>query len=120
MSWAFNSIKIFVQSYGGDDKQIIASLEPLNSKTVYHTFGYHSTVIKLKGLIVGNTDLEALKALVQTGVSYTLTGPYSISDSYYLSDLNYELTATICQNLRSDLDSASPVYSVDLELFHDE
>ncbi len=120
MSWTFNSVRIFTQVFNDDDKQVISRLIPLNSKTVYHTFGYESTITKLKGIIVGNTDKNALKALVKTGVSYALVGPYDITGNFYLNNLSIELLSSICQSLRLDLDSDSPVYSVELELYLDE
>lgn len=118
--WKLNNIRIFVQKQGETDKQIIARLQPLSGGTILQVFGYEGRVEKLGCTVVGNTDMDALRALSHTGSSYTLTNYEGTVGSFFVSDVQKDRVQCICQTLRSDLDSDSPVYNVELTLFKDE
>jgi hypothetical protein len=118
--WSFDGIRIFVVKKDDDEKQIIAKLQPINNHSIYHIFGYESMVAKVEGYVVGNDDMNAIRALVRTGDKHALYGPFGFHGNYFLSSLRYNLQPTICQTLRRDLPKDSPVYSVSLELYHHE
>jgi L-lactate permease len=117
MAWTFNGTRIFVQNISESLKQIIARLQPLSGGTVLHIFGYDSEVTKLSGIIVGNTDKAALIVLAKTGTSYTLVSPEGSLGSFYVSSVTFSRIPSICQTLRGDLASNSPLYNVELELY---
>lgn len=117
MAWTLNSIRLFVQDDSEDKKQIIVRLQPVSNTTVFHIFGYEKATRKLNAIIVGNTDKNALKALAETGSTYALVSPEGSEGSYYVNSVSTKRLRSICQTLRPDLASDSPVYSVDIELY---
>lgn len=118
--WTLNGIRIFTTDFGNDYKQIIARLQPLNNKTVYHTFGYESVVSKLSAYVVGDTDNAALKALTRTGSSYTLISDQGSYGNFLVNNISMKRQNVICQTLRPDLPDDSPVYVAEIELYLDE
>jgi phage protein U len=119
MAWSYNGIRVFVQKNTGNKKQIIARLQPLDAGTILQTFGWEERVVKLSGLVVGPTDMNALLALTETGTAYTLSGASGNYGDYYLSNLSYDQLNSICQTVRPDLDTDAFIYQVDLELYPD-
>lgn len=119
-NWTLNSIRVFVQGFDGDGDQIMAKLQPINSGSIYHTFGYGFLVVALKAKVVGATDMNAIIGLSRTGLSYTLDSPYGTSGDYFVKNVKYSMTQSICQTLRPDLAEDAPVYDVSLELWLDE
>jgi hypothetical protein len=117
--WTYNSIRIFVTKISDDNTQIIAKLQPLNSKTIYQVFGYELPVYSVGGVIVGDTDKASLVALINDGVSYNLTGPEGSLGNYYLNKLSFDRIYTIAQTIRPDLDCTSPVYNFTMDLYKD-
>ena len=120
MNWRINEIRIFTQDFGGDDDQIIARLNPLAGGTILHKFGYDEEITKLKGIVVGDTDMDAIKVLRTTGTSYELKSPYGVQGDYFVKHVSWKMIRTICQTLRADLATDSPIYDVELELYIDE
>lgn len=119
MSWTFNSVRIFVQNYGGTDKQTIARLGPVNDRTVLHVFGYESPIVKVTAKVVGVDDLNTLRGMVRTGLQYSLTKPYASPSNYYLNSIDWKMDMSICQTLRPDLATDAPVWTVEMELYYD-
>jgi phage protein U len=119
MAWTYNSIKIFTQSLPKSAKQIIARLQPIDSGTTLQFFGYEDPIIKLSGIVVGDSDIASLHACVQTGTAYALKDSAdSTVGSYYLASINTsQRLGIISQTIRQDLSCDSPVYDVELELY---
>lgn len=120
MSWSISGIRIFVIKFANDYTQIIARLQPLNNKTVYHTFGYESVVSKLSCYVIGDTDNAAIKALTRTGTAYTLISDQGSYGDFLVKSANLDRQNIICQTLRPDLPEDAPTYLCDLELYLDE
>lgn len=115
--WTYNNIRIVVQEMNDADKQNISRLQPVVGGTVLQIFGYEDTVKSVAGYVVGDTDLEALRALKTTGLGYTLRGYGQSYDNMYLSSCKANRLNILSQTIRPDLDCASPVYYVELELY---
>jgi hypothetical protein len=120
MAWYFGARRIFVQDYSETDTAIVPRLQPLSGPTVYQWFGYERPILNLSGLVVGNTDKVAIKGFYDDGIARTLTGPYSINKDYYVKKCVIKLNPTTCQTIRPDLDTDSPVYNIELELYEAE
>lgn len=117
MNWSLAGIRIFVQEHVGDGSQIIPRLQPLSGSTVLQFFGYESLVRSINAYVVGDTDRDALLALRKTGSSYDLTSPMGDLGNHYVKKTNFKQVRNICQTLRSDLPTDSPMYLFDLELY---
>lgn len=119
--WYIDDIRIYTQKYDGVDNQIVARLQPLNNLTVHHIFGKESEIITIDALVVGNTDLNALKSKVRDGNVHSITGNYNIFyNDIIIHSLKYSLLKIICQNIRPDLPENTPVYTVTMELYRNE
>lgn len=119
MGWKFNGTRIYVNKFETSDPQIIARLQPLDTDTVYHVFGWEKEKLQVAGLVVTQTDMDALKALNKTGLSYTLSGPEGAVGTYMVkevkssrSDFNW-----IFLYDRPGLDCNAPQFDVSLELY---
>lgn len=117
MAWTFNNVRIFVQDITGEGSQIIPRLQPVSGGTVLQFFGYENQVVSVRGMIVGNTDRDALRALKKTATAYTLVSPEGSLGTYYVKKVADKRLPIICQTFRPDLPEESPVYDVDLELY---
>ena len=117
MAWTFNGVRIFVQEISGEGSQIIPRLQPISGGTVLQFFGYDNEVVTVTGMIVGNTDRDALRALKKTDTAYTLVSPEGSLGTYYVKKVSNKRLPIICQTFRTDLPEESPVYDVSLELF---
>lgn len=117
MAWTLNSIRIFVQESNAESGQIIPRLQPLSGGTVLQIFGYDSRVNTINGIVVGDTDRDALMNLTTTGSAYTLVSPEGSMGTYYVRKVAYKRIPNICQTMRPDLASDAPVYIFDLELY---
>lgn len=117
MSWTLDSTRIFVDAKQDAIKQNIARLQPIEGGTIHQTFGYEFPIIKLGGIIVGETDKASLEAMLRTGNSYTLSGYGTDYGNFYVSSASFTRIKTISQTLRPDLDCTSPLYIVDLDLY---
>ena len=117
--WTLNNIRIFVQGYSSNNKALIARLNPVGAGTVLHFFGYDELIVKIKGTVVGNTDTTSIKSLANTGLSYELMTPEGSAGNYFVVNVDLERLPVICQSMRTDLPENSPVYTVNIELYHD-
>lgn len=119
MSWTVDTTRIYVEKLDEDTKNIIARLQPLNNKTILHHFGYESDVYKLSGIVVTDTDKDALKAMARTSTAYLVSGPEGQLGNFYVKNVKSSRMPIICITLydRPGLDTASPVYMVDMELY---
>ena len=115
--WTLNSIRIFVQEHTGDGSQIIPRLQPLAGETVLQFFGYESEVHGINAIVVGDTDLNSLKALRKSSTAYELQSPEGDRGDFYVKKVSYKRIPNICQTLRTDLAEDAPMYIVDLELY---
>lgn len=116
MAWTLDGIRIFVQKKNDDDKQVVAVLQPLNGGSVFQYFGYENESIKINGLIVGDTDKAALKALTRGGSTFTLIGPTGDLGDFVVKEVQFDEQLTISQTIRPDLPCDSPVYAVTIDL----
>lgn len=117
MSWTLNGIRIFTQNLKEDVSQIIPRLQPLSGGTVLQVFGYESDVKILAGIVVGNTDKDALKSLTEGAGAVTLVAPEGSLGSYQVRSVSASRVHTLCQTLRADLPEDSPVYDVEIQLY---
>jgi hypothetical protein len=119
--WYLNGIRIIAQKDEESNSQIISRLQPLNTSTVYHIFGWEDPIVNLNCYIVGEVDKTALKALTHTGLTYTLSGMGLNLGNYYVKSAKFQLNNFwISQTLRTDLACGAHVYACDLELWLDE
>jgi hypothetical protein len=119
MAWTYNSVRIFTQKITPSIRQIIAKLQPLAGGTVYQTFGYETPNYKVSAYLVGETDRAAIEALAKTGATYALVAPEGAIGNFYLDGVSFDRQMVVCQTIRTDLATTSPVYIVDLELSKD-
>lgn len=116
MSWKLNNIRIITQSFDESNKQIIARLQPLDSGTVMQAFGYESPTYQLEGKVVGESNYNALRALVRTGVAYTLTTDLG-TKTVYVSSITGKRDPTVSQTIDPTQGCYAPVWTVALELY---
>ena len=118
MGWSLNGIRIFVDNKSGQNKNTIARVQPLSGGTVLQYFGYENEVTRITGKVVGTTDLDALKGYAQTHSTYQLLD-YADTDlgDFSVSSFQYTQLISVCQTIRGDLPSDSPVFQVELELY---
>jgi hypothetical protein len=118
--WILDSVRIFAQDLPEDGKQAIARLQPLSGPTVYQVFGYESSVFKLSAVVVGQDDIDDLRAASRDGALHTLSGAWDIYKSVYVSAFSFKpRKGVIWQDLRTDLDCDDPVFDVELELLEE-
>lgn len=116
MSWYIDTTRIFVQDWKEVDNQIIPRLQPLSGGSVTQIFGYESPAIHFTALVVGMVDKEALVNMASDGVVHTISGPYTISGSYYVKSVAPTLMPSSMQTIRPDLDCYDPVYTIEVDL----
>lgn len=116
MAWTLDDIRIFVNDWKESGNQIMPRLQPLDGGTVLQIFGYESPITRIAGVIVGLTDRDALLSLTQTGLDYTLSGPYGIIDDFKVKTVTLGMQPTMIQTIRQDLDCYAPVFTFDVEL----
>ena len=119
MAWKLNSTRIFVQESKSDSAQIIPRLQPLNSGTILQFFGWEDEVRVLNAIVVGDTDRDSLRSLYSTATSYELETPEGIEGNFFVKKVSYNRIPNVCQTLRTDLASDSPMYNFTLELYPD-
>lgn len=115
--WVYGGIRIFVQEIGENGKQNIARLQPVVGGTVKQVFGYEDLIYRVNGVVVGDTDKDALLAMRTTGVPYTLSGYGTDYGELLMNTCSTSRVQCIGQTLRSDLACDAPVYTVELELY---
>ncbi len=121
-SWTYNSIAIYVQGIEDSGTQIIARLQPVNNKTVLQVFGWESDIYSITALIATDADRNSLRALRKTGSSYSLSGPEGAIGNFFLKSFKASRTESVNITIfdRPSLDSTSPVYTINMELYLDE
>jgi hypothetical protein len=121
MAWTLNSIRIYANKHDAKQSKVIARLQPLDGSTILHSLGHDNEIVSLGGLVVTSGDMDSLKALVDTEVSYALVGPEGALGNYYIKDLAYNRTpiVNICIFDRPEIPSSAPVYDVSMELYVD-
>jgi len=117
MAWSLNGTKIIVQEKAQSAKRIIARLQPLSGGSINHFFGYESKSYKLNGIVVGDTDRDALFSLTTTGTTYTLVTPYG-NVTVSVGDVSADQMNVISQSIILDgtHDCLDPVYKVTIGL----
>lgn len=118
--WWLDGIRLFVSESKIENGQIVPRLQPLGGATILQTFGYESEVKNLSAIVVGDVDMAALNLLITTGSGYVLDSPEGVVGSdYIVKNVTASRIHTICQTIRPDLDSESPVYQVEIQLYDD-
>jgi len=117
--WTLGDVKIFTQDNAFGQNQSIARLQPLDTETVLHRFGYESQIRKIQALVVGDTNISLLTAMTISG-SYSLIRPDLTNvGTFYVKSVNAKQNPTIWQTFDDEQDCDAPVYVVDLELYLD-
>lgn len=119
MAWTYNSIRIYATDLDQSASQIIARLQPLAGRTVLQVFGYESPTYQVQCYVVGDTNKEALEALLDDGTAYTLAGNNGFSESLYLVKANFKRSKYLYQTLDTTQDCFTPVYETSLEFMID-
>jgi hypothetical protein len=114
--WYIDTTRIFVSDSAEETGTIIARLQPIVDETVLQIFGYEKPIVKLKGVLVGIIDKEALEGFGKDGALHTISGPYGMRD-FYVAKVGTNQMMSIRQTVRQDLDEDSPVYAFDIELY---
>ena len=118
--WYLDTTRIFVQSITDDGGQIIPELNPYGSYTVYQVFGKKSATIKVDAIIVGDTDKNTIRDKSRDGNIHTLQTWEGVVYSGYVKHTSFKRTKGICQTIRPDLPSSSPVYGVTITFLREE
>jgi phage protein U len=121
MAWSLNGTRIFVQKYTGEEKQIIAKLQPLSGGTIFQFFGYQTNQVKLVAKVVKKSNVDDLKALTITGTSYSLVSPEGTIGDFFVEDVSEDRNTSIYQSLllTTGYSCTDPVYDVTISLLED-
>jgi len=117
MPWTINSTRIFVDESKEEGGQIIPRLQPLSGGTVLQTFGWEATIRVVHGLVVGDTDKDAILNLRKSTSDFTLMSPEGSLGGFKVKKVTISRIHCICQTIRTDLAENSPVYEVEMELY---
>lgn len=124
--WHIDTTRIFVQELVDDSNQIIPRLQPLDGDTILQLFGTETSIFKLKGKVVGYTDLNTLKGYSRDATTHvvleSISGvaePDMFNMTLYLKKVTASRDKTLMQTIREDLDCYAPVFDVDIELYTD-
>lgn len=118
--WTYNGIRIFIEEMPERTGEVIARLQPLTGGSIHQTFGWETSILNIKGYIVGETDYLAIKAAARDGVTHELFFDTTSQGNFYLHNVVISRTKAIWQTLRPDLDCTAAVYSLEGELYKDE
>jgi hypothetical protein len=114
--WYIDTIRVYVTGEEKSSKRIIARLQPVDGSTILQMFGYESPIHRIECKVVGEANLAALEALVDTDVAYTVSG-YNFSKDLYISAIQSKRDESVYQTLDTSLACETPVYTVSLELY---
>ena len=117
MAWSLDGVRIFVDESKEEAGQIVPRLQPLAGGTVLQVFGYESDIRTITGLVVGDTDKDALKTLRTTGATHTLLSPEGSLGAFTVKNVGVNRLMSICQTIRPDLSETAPVYKVEIQLY---
>lgn len=113
--WVLDSTRIYVTGLQGNDKQIIARLQPLDGGTIHQTFGYENEIKKVSAIVIGEADLEALKNMTESGSTYTFSG-YGIDyGNYYVANVSWTRANILYQSIK--LPCTEPLFNIEIELY---
>jgi hypothetical protein len=115
--WTLGGVRVFVQEFRDEQSQIIPRLQPINAGTILQIYGYDSVVNTISAIVVGDTDRSALLTMTTTQTDYELVSPEGSRGNFYVKKVASNRIPNICQTLRNDLDSDSPMYNVSIEIF---
>jgi hypothetical protein len=115
--WTLNGTRIIATSEDAELSQIIARLNPINNGTVLQAFGYDEEIRKIVCVIVGDTDMDAIKALTTTATAVPLSSYDGPEGNYYVAKVAYNRKPVWKQTVRSDRPAFSPVYVASIELY---
>jgi hypothetical protein len=116
MAWTYNGIRVYVHGQDENGGQIIARLQPLGATTVLQVFGTEGKTVKIDGVIVGNSNKDALFNILDDGNQYSLVGnDYSTTD-LYLSKLSAKRRLITYQTIDTGQSCYAPVFDVSMEL----
>jgi hypothetical protein len=127
MAWTLAGIRFVVEETKEEGSQIVPRLQPLSGGTVLQVFGYESDVINVGGLVVGDTDKAAMKAL-RTGGTAALVeirqdehGGSSTVNHGTFTVKNVSVQRVHCLSQSVVLDAShfcdDPVYKVEVQLY---
>jgi hypothetical protein len=117
--WTYGTVQVFPQELDDTDIQEVARLTPFGGGTIHHRFGWQDPITKINAFIVGLTDRDTLRSYKEVGGIYTLSGPWGVWCSGHLKEMNSKPNSWTCQTLREDLPEDSPVFIVELQIYHD-
>ncbi len=116
--WTYGNIRIYVQDFDESAKAIIARLQPLGGGTVLHHFGYEDQIYKVSSYVVGIANKNALVAFAQDQTAHDLLTPYITISGLYANNVSAKLTPFAYQTIDETQACETPVWKVDLELYH--
>lgn len=118
MSWTLGGVIVFPQKFAGSGSNIIARLQPLSGGTITQTFGYETPIRKLAIIVVGETDRDALVAFAKSGTTRALVYNSTTIGTYQIKSFSWDqVNGVVCQTIRGDLATTSPVYNCEVELY---
>lgn len=109
--------RIYVQQHNEAGQRIAARLQPIDTATVIHLFGWDLPIVKIGGVVVGSGDIQWFKELVSTS-SHALSGPWGQVAGTVIN-VSADLRQSVCQTIRQDLPDTAPVYDVEIEFWRD-
>jgi len=119
--WFLDSTRVFAQELPEDGRQQIARLQPLEGPTVHQIFGYESPIFKLNAVVVGQDDIDAIRAMSRDATTHTLSGAWDTIKTVYVAGFSFKPRRNVIwQSVRQDLDCDAPVFDVEIELFEEE
>jgi hypothetical protein len=83
MAWTYGAVRVYVSDRDEGKKQLISRLQPLNNKTILHRFGYESEITSFRALVATSGDKNTLRDYLESGSSYTLSGPEGILGDFF-------------------------------------
>lgn len=114
--WTYNSIQITTIDLKEQNEQTLAKLQPVNTGTVYQSFGYINETLVLQGYVLGTTDRDSLKALANDGTAHALAWTNGTIGNYYLEKLTVQWVTAYRQTFRTDKSATELIFKVSLEL----
>jgi hypothetical protein len=120
MAWVIDTVRIFVQETNDSGKEIIARLQPIASGTVNQYFGWESPIVKVSAIVVGYTDHDAIVEMSKTGLTYMFSGAGINFGNFPVNSYSFKRRNVVCQTIRPDLPTTSPVFDATIELYVEE
>jgi hypothetical protein len=115
--WYIGTAKIIVTQMQSDNKQIIARLQPLNGATIKQVFGYEAKVVKVRGYVVGDTNLGLIQGYTTDGTTHALMENAENHGSFLVNSIGASRLNILCQTIDPSEDLYERTYEVDVELY---